>query len=287
LTSIKDSTAFKKIQYFSKLTNNGSSSNLSNLNNRYAKINNFYLNSYDFNNSYSYGTFRQHNYSSLNSNLASFDSLLENKGIIKFTNYTLNNKSSLYTTGFSFNKSVLQNSLDAFITTKSSLINVYKNLSLSFNVDSSHLLNIFSFYPNFTSILSPNSDSKTHTNVTKYGITNKNLLKSKVINKTKLNNNSLFNSTFYTTDVLNSSSNSSFNSNLINNNLTYTFKDLKSSNFQFLSSERNVRIPDNLSLKKNINFNKGNNVLESVFNPVLNSSVTPNLSILHEVNRQG
>jgi hypothetical protein len=135
--------------------------------------------------------------------------------------------------------------------------------------------------------LSPNSDSKTHTNATKYGITNKNLLKSKVINKTKLNNNSLFNSTFYTTDVLNSSSNSSFNSNLINNNLTYTFKDLKSSNFQFLSSERNVRIPDNLSLKKNINFNKGNNVLESVFNPVLNSSVTPNLSTLHEVNRQG
>lgn len=287
LTSIKDSTAFKKIQYFSKLTNNGSSSNLSNLNNRYAKINNFYLNSYDFNNSYSYGTFRQHNYSSLNSNLASFDSLLENKGIIKFTNYTLNNKSSLYTTGFSFNKSVLQNSLDSFITTKSSLINVYKNLSLSFNVDSSHLLNIFSFYPNFTSILSPNSDSKTHSNVTKYGIINKNLLKSKVINKTKLNNNSLFNNTFYTTDVLNSSSNSSFNSSLINNNLTYTFKDLKSSNFQFLSSERNVRIPDNLSLKKNMNFNKGNNVLESVFNPVLNSSVTPNLSTLHEVNRQG
>jgi hypothetical protein len=158
---------------------------------------------------------------------------------------------------------------------------------LSFNVDSSHLLNIFSFYPNFTSILSPNSDSKTHSNVTKYGIINKNLLKSKVINKTKLNNNSLFNNTFYTTDVLNSSSNSSFNSSLINNNLTYTFKDLKSSNFQFLSSERNVRIPDNLSLKKNMNFNKGNNILESVFNPVLNSSVTPNLSTLHEVNRQG
>ena len=44
LSSVKDSSAFKKIQYFSKTNNQPCTTNISHFNNRYNKINSMYLN---------------------------------------------------------------------------------------------------------------------------------------------------------------------------------------------------------------------------------------------------
>jgi hypothetical protein len=95
LSSVKDSSAFKKIQYFSKTNNQLCTTSVSHFNNRYNKISSMYLNTSKFNDAYSYGTFRQHNFMSLNANLSSFESLLDNKGVNKFVNFTLNSNSKL------------------------------------------------------------------------------------------------------------------------------------------------------------------------------------------------
>ncbi len=49
LSSIKDSSAFKKIQYYSKTNNQPCASSISHFNNRYNRINSLYLNTSKFN----------------------------------------------------------------------------------------------------------------------------------------------------------------------------------------------------------------------------------------------
>lgn len=96
----KDSNAFSKIQKFSKLTNNGLPSDVTNNNNTFKKLNNLYLDaSFSNADSYSYGTTRQHNYSSLNTLLPSFSSLIDNSSLRKFlsnnTDLNLNQNSGV------------------------------------------------------------------------------------------------------------------------------------------------------------------------------------------------
>jgi hypothetical protein len=90
VSTLKDSTAFKKIQFFSK-TNPTSLFNVkSDFQNSLNKLNTLFLNDLDLNQSYTYGMDRQHNYTSLSSTLPMFSTLMDNKSTEKFFSYNLN-----------------------------------------------------------------------------------------------------------------------------------------------------------------------------------------------------
>merc|ERR1712014_145622 len=90
ISTLKDSTAFKKIQFFSK-TNPTSLFNVkSDFQNSLNKLNTLFLNDLDLNQSYTYGMDRQHNYTSLSSTLPMFSTLMDSKSTEKFFSYNLN-----------------------------------------------------------------------------------------------------------------------------------------------------------------------------------------------------
>jgi hypothetical protein len=87
----KDSEAFKKIQKFSKVSSNNISLEIINNNSYFNNLNNLYVNQSSVNNnSYSYGSYRQHNFTSANSSTSSFLSLLDQKSFNKFFSFVLN-----------------------------------------------------------------------------------------------------------------------------------------------------------------------------------------------------
>jgi hypothetical protein len=91
----KDTSAFKKIQSISKMTDINTSSDISSFNSTFRKVNNLYLtqNNID-NNSHFYGTLRQHNTSSNNSLMSSSTSLVDKKSLFKFFSYLSENKTN-------------------------------------------------------------------------------------------------------------------------------------------------------------------------------------------------
>lgn len=285
LSSVKDSSAFKKIQYFSKTNNQPCTTTISHFNNRYNKINSMYLNTSKFNDAYSYGTFRQHNFMSLNANLSSFESLLDNKGVSKFVNFTLNSNSKILKNTWNTlsSKSISQLKPVSFNSLNLTSLSNLKNLTiLKPEPLQDSLFNCLSLYPSMTNMSSNTSDSKIHTNSIKYGLLNKSLYKPLKNSKTYLQNSSIFNSLFYSPELLSRNSNTKLVSNITNQNSSFKFKDLKSSNFQFLSSERNIRIPDHIKLNNNnFGFNNQNNNFESTLSGIFNSGVSSNFTNLY------
>jgi hypothetical protein len=287
LSSVKDSSAFKKIQYFSKTNNQIFTSNVSHFANRYNKISNMYLNTSKFNDAYSYGTFRQHNYTSLNSNLSSFESLLDNKGVTKFVNFTLNSNSKIIKNSLNniFSKVNTQLNKNVFNSLNNFSLSNLKNLSNVSNLSiNNSFFNLMSFYPTITSIFSNITDSKTHSNSVKYGLLNKSIQKSFNKPKNHFKNINFFASSFYPSEILTFTSNFKTVNYINNNNVTFKFKDLKSSNLQFLSSERNIRIPDQIKLSKNnFNFNTLNNNFELLLSSVIKKNVNSNITNLYSL----
>jgi hypothetical protein len=89
-----DSNAFSKIHRLSKISSSNITTNLVNDNLVFSKINNLYLSHNTLNqDTYQYGSNRQHNYSSLNSFLPSFSTLVDTTSFKQFFDYSLNTKS--------------------------------------------------------------------------------------------------------------------------------------------------------------------------------------------------
>jgi hypothetical protein len=85
----KDTSAFKKIQTVSKLSNNAIGVDTATNNSLFRKVNNLYVNNNALdNNSYYYGTSRQHNLTSSSSTLPSYSTLMDKKSFNKFFNYS-------------------------------------------------------------------------------------------------------------------------------------------------------------------------------------------------------
>jgi hypothetical protein len=127
--------------------------------------------------------------------------------------------------------------------------------------------------PNIFSVMDAENDSKQHSNNFKYALNTKHKKKS-------VNN---FN--FITNELLSSNSNDInitdptklFNSTTFNTENTLKFKDYKSSNAQFLGSERTVRLLNNLNsnmFKWNISASPNNTT--SVTNNLLNYGKSQN-----------
>ena len=243
-STVKDSTAFKKIQYFSKTNPQSLYTNLSDFNLKYQKISNLYLNDSLPNNTPSYGTFRQHNYSSLSSTTNSFNSLLDNKSLNKFLEYNLD-----HTTDNSNKSNPSTSSRESTLPTTSNTLRVL-NVTDQGTSQNNYSLNKLVNYPTSTSLLSAETDAKQLANPFKY------LLNNRWAKKNFIN------------DTLSSLETSTFSTKFFNEGLVYRFKDLKSSNQQLLTSDRNTRLINNISSSKTIlNFNdKGNNLNSLVYN---------------------
>jgi hypothetical protein len=125
----KDSSAFKKIQKFSKITNNNLTRDISNNMNSLKKIDNLYLNTHTLaNNSYHYGNSNQNAYSSLKAVLPYSTTLLDNKSLHKFFEYSLSQDTTrLSQLGSDNNFSSKNNNLNTSI-----LHNIHSGSTLDF-----------------------------------------------------------------------------------------------------------------------------------------------------------
>jgi len=170
-SSIKDSTAFKKIQYFSKTNPQQLYSNVSEFNLRYKKLSDLYLNDTEPTRTNSYGTLRQHNFTSLASTTNNFNSLLDSKSLDAYMDYTtgtthtnasvdLGNSSKLHARSSGLKSSVSSG-------TKTQVLN---------NLGGSHIDLRQSNYANFAdkgSFLSSENDAKQFKNPFKFALNDK------------------------------------------------------------------------------------------------------------------
>jgi hypothetical protein len=183
---------------------------------------------------------RQHNYTSLNSTLPMFSTLIDKGSIDKFFSYNLNIKNNNLNS-ISLNRLSYDNT-NSNIYTESIVNNLNKLLPSSLNkvntLDFSTFLNI----PNTFSVLSAENDSKQYSNPLKYSLNLKH--KKKLIQ----NFDNILNSYINIEDTLGTlNPNNNFYNINYNTENTLKFKDFKSSNAQFLGSERTVRLLNNLN----------------------------------------
>jgi hypothetical protein len=186
---------------------------------------------------------RQHTYTSLSSSLPMNTTLLDTKGIGTFFSYNLSknwiNKESniLNINRLDYVGSQKNNELSESLLTN--LVKIIPNKTTLFNTLD---FNCFINTPNMFSVMDAENDSKQHSNNFKYVLNNKHKKKS------------IYNFNFLTNNFININNNVDtmnptilFNSTIFNTENTLKFKDYKSSNAQFLGSERTVRLLNNVN----------------------------------------
>jgi hypothetical protein len=240
VSTLKDSTAFKKIQFFSKANSTNLFNVKSDFQNSFNKLNNYYLNDLDLTQSYTYGMDRQHTYTSLSSVLPNFTTLIDDKSTKQFVDYTLGynptvSLNTLDTNRFSYTPSNEYSNTETAVDTINTLFKLKPAYGLN-NVDFTTFLRV----PNTASVLSAENDSKQYYNSFKF------LLNSKFKKKSIQNLNLLLNDNV-SNNLLISDPSNMFSSTLYNTENSLKFKDYKSSNAQFLGSERTVRLLNNIS----------------------------------------
>ena len=238
--TLQVSNAFKKIQSFSKTHQQDLFVPLSNFNSRYTKLVDLYYNDTSLINSTAYGTFRQHNFLSNMANKNQTNSYLDNNGVNKYLSYTSNN------TDHNFNN----NSVNI-----TNILNL-NNRTNTLNETKINKLNYL-------------TDAKNFNNPLKYSLITKGA-KTYSPTITNISDNN------YEFEIFNKNL-TSF-SNLLNQNLEYTFEDLRSGNQSLLPGERTVRLTDKLNPQKNLNTNTISNIqnINNIFINSLNSNVLYN-----------
>jgi len=166
-STVKDSSAFKKIQYFSKTNPQSLFTNVSDFNLKYKKLSNLYLNDTLPSNTSSYGTFRQHNYSSMASTTNNFNTLMDSSSFNKFMEYNLNSANS-------DTKSLLNQNMDVAnrentLLTNSNTLRLLDITDKKLSQSNSSLSKMIQ-YPTTTNFLSAESDAKQLSNPFKYAL---------------------------------------------------------------------------------------------------------------------
>jgi len=168
--NVKDSTAFKKIQYFSKTNPQQLYGNVSEFNLRYKKLADLYLNDSESTQTNNYGTLRQHNFTSLSSSTNNFNSLLDSKSLDTFMDYNL-------TTQQSNSNDVLNNGTKLYSRDESFNLTQAKTLPLQIidNVagGSNLMQQNYNHFPSKNSFLSAENDAKQFKNPFKFALNNK------------------------------------------------------------------------------------------------------------------
>jgi hypothetical protein len=257
LSTLKDSSAFKKIQYHSKVNPQSMYNDFSSSSLRYNKLYNMYLSSNRFLESYNYGTFRQKGSSALASN--NYNNLgFEKKALNKVLNYNFNTDTS--------HKVILFPGNIALADKSNASGSLHNNISLSSpQTTNSILASSESFNSNAKYSLGLTTDGKYYTNPFKYyGNSFSNFSQPSNL----INTNA---------DLLTANGVDSPAADLNNLNKSYKFQDLKSNNLSFLSSDKNVRSLEQVAPSKNLlNFMSESNNLLSVSSNSINKNVAPN-----------
>lgn len=257
LTPLSDTTAFKKIQYFSKV-NPQSLYTQPSIEDKYSKLSNLYLKSTNLSSAYNYGTQRQHNYTVAASNQFK-QGLLDKKSVNILLDYNYGISNSLSP---SFN-----NEHTELLT--SGQANSDINVSTSLTNTSLTSIGSNSLYENPTLSNSPASttDFKGHTNSLKYAHASRG---------DSLNSQAALSDL----QVINSS-------NLpqkLEDELprTFKFKDPKSPNLGFLSSEKNLRLIDEVNPAKfNPSISQEVNNLNDIVSHSIGDTITPSLATIY------
>jgi hypothetical protein len=173
-SGVKDSAAFKKIQYFSKTNPQQLYSNMSEFNLKYKKISDLYLNDLEPNTTFSYGTKRQHNFASSASLTNNSNTLLDNKGLKTLLDY--NHSINTRSTTLDLNQSIKLGgrSSESFTTNYTSSLSSKLNDSTNLNAVKGN--DIMKNYTNYTAkngLLSSENDAKQFKNPMKYALNQK------------------------------------------------------------------------------------------------------------------
>jgi heme/copper-type cytochrome/quinol oxidase subunit 2 len=266
LSTIHDSAAFKKIQYFSK-TNPQNMFNSSDFyNNKLSKINKLFLSTSDTTNTAFYSTNRQLGTSTNNSAQYNYSTGLDNNSTSKFLKYNFDLQSSRAKASF-HNQFTPENASTALSTNK--LVNITSSsaVGLDHNTTLLALLN----KPASLSLINATSDGKSFSNPMKYLL---NFHSKKPSTALSTEPNSDLYSIDYSTSPASELSNESF---------TNKFKDLKSPNLGFLSSEKNIRLLDKVNATKtNFSLSQHSNNLNSIVANTLLSNQGSNESSLYD-----
>ena len=261
LSTYKNSNAFKKIQYFSKVNPQLLYKSNEDYSVKYQKLNSLYLNESDLFASSEYNTLRQHGFATNKSYSNNFATTLDNASVEKFVSYNYGDKSKTNNSWENYNNKTSNRESGLSPNASSFSNDILRNYSYGDNVKS------FSDYSLNSSSLDANSDSKTSINNFKF------LLSPKNLKKNMLGSN-------FTTDSVNSNDftisdeSKHYSGELLNKPLSYRFTDLKPSSSMMLTSERSVRLMGKLNpTKTNSNYNTKDNNLNATISNSLNGKV--------------
>jgi hypothetical protein len=239
----KDVSSFKRIQASSKISSTSIPADTASNNTLFRKINNLYLSPSSLNNdSYFYGTTRQHNFASTDSLLPNYSTLVDKRSLDKFFSYTLNTEGN--------NNSPLQG------INSSGTPDTHKNtsdygLNLMPNNNSIFLSKFLSDYSRTFLLNSLTDKKKTGNPVKIYDETKK--ISSKGTPKVS-----------YIDELVSNSQNNFFSWNIFNDSINYQQQDINSGNLKFLSFEKNTRLVANKTAASITNDLAGNDKLRKV-----------------------
>jgi hypothetical protein len=253
INTVKDSAAFKKIQFFSK-TNTESIFNLkSDFESNYYRLSSLYNTDLKLMSSLNYGMARQHNYSSLSATNRLNATSLDKNSVNKFFSYNLNTELNNVTSN---DNSHIDLTTQNLVESEKSNI-VLQNFS-PYSVQK-HFINTSNSYPLLKSFTDIETDSKKNLNPIK-SHSNQNFKKKNLLYTDWLESITLDQTDLTTVNPL-----SSYVSEIFNKESVSKFKNLKSNDLQLLSSERNVRLLGNYnSTNYNHNFSKYSNNVSSI-----------------------
>ena len=271
LSTYKNSNAFKKIQYFSKVNPQLLYKSNEDYAVKYQKLNTLYLNDTSLYNSSEYNTLRQHGFSVNKSFTNNFATSLDNNSLSKLVNYNygLNNNNTSSWENYKTNTHSRNSDLKptSLSSNYSDLINNYSNNE---SYSSKNLIN----YPLKSTFVDSNTENKNSSNNFKF------LLNSKLLKKNNVGSDSI-NDIASNNDFVISDTFKNYSNNLLNKDLTYRFIDLKPSSSTLLTSERTPRLLNNLNPSKlNSNYSSSDNSLNALVSESLSSQTTLNQETL-------
>lgn len=261
LSTVKDSTAFKKIQFFSKTNTESLFSLKSDFESNYQRISLLYNTDFKLMSSLNYGICRQHNYNSLMSSTKSPLTTLDKHSIDKYLSYNLNtHKSNAEPVNdyshISDHSHTKRNAPDAVTSYGKNVSNYLSNKS----PDNRHQsLSTSTQYPTLNSFINSETDSKQTTNTLKF-VPQMALKKQKLLYKDWLPEQISLGKDTVTFNPTNK-----FATKLFNKEGISKFKNLKSNDMQLLSNERNPRLLGNFNSNTYTqNFSQTDNNLDSI-----------------------
>ena len=254
--NLKDSTTFKKIQYFSKSNPQKLYSNVDEFNLKYKKLSDLYLSDYETASTPNYGIKRQHNYVSRQSLLNNSNTFMDSKSLNTFMSYNHGTSAESKNTPLTNSLKFHNHSPALGATTSSNSLNKKLN-STNQSTQGLSLANYLSFLDK-TTLISAETDSAQTSNPLKYALNNK-------WNKKNFINAKWANTLLLEDEITGTSPTSNFSTKLLNEEVSPRFKDLKSAGTSFLPSERNTRLVNNLSGSKSIlNYGSADNNLNTL-----------------------